>query len=128
MYSYVLFLLLMMRRPPRSTRTATRFPYTTLFRSPWIAQSRVTPDLLADAGYRYLLDWCHDDQPVWLATRGGGRILSVPYPQELNDIPALVVRRAEGRVLAEMLADGLDAHLAQSALPPPALRKRVGAG
>src|SRR3546814_13080432 len=44
---------------------------------PWISQSRVTPDLLADAGYRYLLDWCHDDQPVWMATRGGGRILSV---------------------------------------------------
>ena len=31
-----------------------------------------------------------DDQPIWMATRSGGRILSVPYPQELNDIPALV--------------------------------------
>src|SRR3546814_12397452 len=28
-----LFFLLMIRRPPRSTRTATLFPYTTLFRS-----------------------------------------------------------------------------------------------
>src|SRR3546814_11064915 len=28
-----LFFLLMIRRPPRSTRTDTRFPYTTLFRS-----------------------------------------------------------------------------------------------
>src|SRR3546814_8487357 len=28
-----LFLFLMIRRPPRSTRTDTRFPYTTLFRS-----------------------------------------------------------------------------------------------
>src|SRR3546814_10728014 len=27
------FLFLMIRRPPRSTRTYTRFPYTTLFRS-----------------------------------------------------------------------------------------------
>src|SRR3546814_15566455 len=26
----------MIRRPPRSTRTDTLFPYTTLFRSPWI--------------------------------------------------------------------------------------------
>src|SRR3546814_15244388 len=26
--------VLMIRRPPRSTRTDTRFPYTTLFRSP----------------------------------------------------------------------------------------------
>src|SRR3546814_2410670 len=30
----VLFFFLMIRRPPRSTRTDTLFPYTTLFRSP----------------------------------------------------------------------------------------------
>src|SRR3546814_13631836 len=30
---YVLFIILMIRRPPRSTRTDTLFPYTTLFRS-----------------------------------------------------------------------------------------------
>src|SRR3546814_12429253 len=29
----VFFCFLMIRRPPRSTRTDTRFPYTTLFRS-----------------------------------------------------------------------------------------------
>src|SRR3546814_9594106 len=29
------FFFLMIRRPPRSTRTDTLFPYTTLFRSPW---------------------------------------------------------------------------------------------
>src|SRR3546814_16123690 len=31
---FVVFLFLMIRRPPRSTRTDTPFPYTTLFRSP----------------------------------------------------------------------------------------------
>src|SRR3546814_20663200 len=30
----LLFFFLMIRRPPRSTRTDTLFPYTTLFRSP----------------------------------------------------------------------------------------------
>src|SRR3546814_12953356 len=30
---FVVFFLLMIRRPPRSTRTDTLFPYTTLFRS-----------------------------------------------------------------------------------------------
>src|SRR3546814_21004628 len=30
----MVFVLLMIRRPPRSTRTDTLFPYTTLFRSP----------------------------------------------------------------------------------------------
>src|SRR3546814_3738530 len=32
--SSILFFFLMIRRPPRSTRTDTLFPYTTLFRSP----------------------------------------------------------------------------------------------
>src|SRR3546814_12051910 len=35
----MLFCFLMIRRPPRSTRTDTLFPYTTLFRSP-----RIRPD------------------------------------------------------------------------------------
>src|SRR3546814_7035888 len=29
----------MIRRPPRSTRTDTLFPYTTLFRSAWVAET-----------------------------------------------------------------------------------------
>src|SRR3546814_5872418 len=32
-FKYYLFFFLMIRRPPRSTRTYTLFPYTTLFRS-----------------------------------------------------------------------------------------------
>src|SRR3546814_12385096 len=31
---FLCFFFLMIRRPPRSTRTDTLFPYTTLFRSP----------------------------------------------------------------------------------------------
>src|SRR3546814_12671783 len=31
---FIMFFFLMIRRPPRSTRTYTLFPYTTLFRSP----------------------------------------------------------------------------------------------
>ncbi len=85
---------------------------------PWISQSRVTPDLLAEAGYRYLLDWCHDDQPTWFATRGGGRILALPYPQELNDIPAIVARKDTGRQFAEAIVDGFDEMLEQSRTAP----------
>ena len=85
---------------------------------PWISQSRTTPDLLAEAGYSYLLDWCHDDQPVRMTTRNGGGILSVPYPQELNDIPAVVARKVEGREFAEMIVDGFDEQLEQSARQP----------
>src|SRR3546814_18327721 len=37
----------MIRRPPRSTRTDTLFPYTTLFRSD-LTLVRMTPDLVYD--------------------------------------------------------------------------------
>src|SRR3546814_13319605 len=37
-FSSFLFFFLMIRRPPRSTRTDTLFPYTTLFRSPSVAR------------------------------------------------------------------------------------------
>ncbi|MEM6974099.1 MAG: polysaccharide deacetylase family protein [Pseudomonadota bacterium] len=84
---------------------------------PWISQSAVTPDLLAEAGYDYLLDWCHDDQPVWMATRGGP-ILAVPYPQELNDIPQIVGRKREGAEFADMILDAFDVMLAESARRP----------
>jgi peptidoglycan/xylan/chitin deacetylase (PgdA/CDA1 family) len=85
---------------------------------PWIAESAATPDLLAEQGYRYLLDWCHDDQPVWFRTRGGGRILSVPYPQEVNDIPAVAVRRHGASEFADMIVDNFD-EMAEQARSQP---------
>jgi peptidoglycan/xylan/chitin deacetylase (PgdA/CDA1 family) len=81
---------------------------------PWISQSLRTPDLLQEAGYEYLLDWCHDDQPVWMRTRAG-RILSVPYPQELNDIPAIVARKMNADAFADMVIGQFDEMLEQQA-------------
>ena len=84
---------------------------------PWISESAVTPDLLQEAGYTYLLDWCMDDQPVWMRTRGG-RILGVPYPQELNDIPMIVGRKIGGDAFAEMIVDTFDEMLGQATSGP----------
>src|SRR3546814_20372057 len=39
----LLIVCLMIRRPPRSTRTDTLFPYTTLFRSPALRPAPLTP-------------------------------------------------------------------------------------
>ena len=72
--------------------------------APHISESETTPDLLAEAGYEYLLDWAHDDQPVWMETRAG-RLLSVPYPQELNDLPQVVHRGVTGRQFGGMVVD-----------------------
>jgi peptidoglycan/xylan/chitin deacetylase (PgdA/CDA1 family) len=75
---------------------------------PWISHSHVTPDLLAEAGYRYLLDWCMDDQPIWFRCRDDKRILAVPYPQEVNDIPQIVGRKIGGDAFADMIVDQFD--------------------
>lgn len=80
---------------------------------PGLAESRVTPDLLKEAGYRYLMDWPVDDQPIWMRTRAGA-ILSVPYPIEVNDSPALLNRRHSGREFAQMVTDQFDEMLEQS--------------
>ncbi len=69
---------------------------------PWISESAGTPDLLAEAGYRYVLDWAHDDQPVSLTTAHGD-LLSVPYSQEINDIPAIIGRKQEAETFAAMI-------------------------
>src|SRR5579883_2516848 len=93
------------------TRLSGRRPEGWL--GPGLAESRVTLDLLKEAGYRYVMDWPMDDQPVWLRTRAGP-ILSVPYPIELNDLPALVLRHHSGREFAQMVIDQFDEMLAQS--------------
>lgn len=76
--------------------------------SPYLTPSLVTTDLLVENGYDYVLDWgtC-DEQPFWL-NGGGGKILAVPYPIELNDQPAIVGRRHTAAEYADMLVDQFD--------------------
>jgi peptidoglycan/xylan/chitin deacetylase (PgdA/CDA1 family) len=81
--------------------------------SPWISESHVTPDLLKEAGFRYTLNWCHDDQPVAMQTRAGP-LWAVPYPQELNDIPMIVARQMDAKDFAQMIVDQFDEMLLQS--------------
>jgi peptidoglycan/xylan/chitin deacetylase (PgdA/CDA1 family) len=81
--------------------------------SPWIAESRTTPDLLAEAGYAYTLNWCADDAPIWMRTRGG-RLLAIPYPQEVNDIPSIVGRKDGAEQFADMIVDDFEERLDQT--------------
>src|SRR3546814_1541896 len=61
-----MFFFLMIRRPPRSTRTDTLFPYTTLFRS--LDQNsylvRAFGRLTVKRGLRFELEWKKDDLPI----------------------------------------------------------------
>ncbi len=86
--------------------------------SPWISESALTPDLLSEAGYGYTLNWCHDDQPVRMATRRGGSIMAIPYPQELNDVPMIITRQMDGSAFADMIIDNYTEMLRQSRSQP----------
>ena len=84
---------------------------------PYFSQSRVTPDLLKEAGYLYMLDWHNDDQPYWLRTRAGP-LLSVPYPHETNDSPAIQHRMASASAFADQIVDEFEEMLRMSAARP----------
>lgn len=101
------------------TEAITRFEGTPPrgWLSPGVNPSALTPDLLQEAGYTYILDWPMDDQPVWMKTRRG-RILSVPYPQEVNDIPAIALHHATAPAFADMIVDTFDEMLEQSRAQP----------
>jgi allantoinase len=84
---------------------------------PGAAETRNTPDLLVEAGYTHTLGWPVDDQPIWMQTRSG-KLLSVPYPMELNDMGTNVIRDQSGREFADMIVDQFEEMLEQSAAQP----------
>jgi hypothetical protein len=69
---------------------------------------------LAEEGYTYTLNWAHDDQPTLMRTRSGRSLWSIPYPQELNDIPMIMGRHLDGAAFADMVIDNFDEMLQQS--------------
>lgn len=58
---------------------------------PGLTETLETPDLLAEAGIRYVGDWVADDLPCRLKTTHGD-LLTLPYSVELNDIPMLMIQ------------------------------------
>ena len=89
----------------RITREEGRAPAGWL--GPWLGETERTPELIRAAGYRYILDWCADDQAFWLRTEGGP-LLSLPYSQEVNDSAAIMGRHVGAAEFADMIIDQLD--------------------
>src|SRR3546814_13284094 len=79
----------MIRRPPRSTRTDTLFPYTTLFRSDWappglgVGQPLVQPMGIDDVPVMALTLWTEDSE------RGATELAEVAHTleTELKRVP-----------------------------------------
>jgi hypothetical protein len=55
---------------------------------------------------------------VKFRTRSGKTLWSIPYPQELNDIPMIVARQMDASDFADMIVDNFDEMLRQSAEQP----------
>jgi allantoinase len=60
--------------------------------SPGLTETMETADLLAEAGIEYVADWVLDDQPLPIRTRKG-RLISVPYTVEINDVVMSAVQQ-----------------------------------
>jgi peptidoglycan/xylan/chitin deacetylase (PgdA/CDA1 family) len=80
---------------------------------PWLSETARTPELIRQAGYRYILDWCADDQPFWLAT-ADGPLLALPYSQEVNDSVVIMGRQADAAAFADMVIDQIDQLIADA--------------
>lgn len=74
---------------------------------PGLSETDLTPDLLAEAGITYLADWCADDQPFPMRVKTG-RMISVPYSQELNDIPVFMRKGLTAEQFCQMICDQFD--------------------
>ena len=74
---------------------------------PALSETMNTPDLLEELGLTYLCDWCNDDQPYKLNTKGG-KMISVPYSIEVNDIPLFVGKSLTGPDFVQIVKDQFD--------------------
>ena len=74
---------------------------------PALTETFNTPELLAELGLSYVLDWCSDDQPFPLNVKAG-RMISVPYSIEMNDVSLFVGKSLSGADFAQMVMDQFD--------------------
>jgi len=91
-------------------RTTGRRPRGWL--GPGLTETFHTPELLAELGLGYVLDWTNDDQPYALNVPG---MLSVPYSVELNDLNMFLSRGLTGPEGRQMIIDQFDQLYADSA-------------
>jgi peptidoglycan/xylan/chitin deacetylase (PgdA/CDA1 family) len=74
---------------------------------PALTETASTPQILAEHGLTYILDWCADDQPFPLDVEGH-RMISVPYPIEVNDIPCFLGHGMTPAEFEQVMVDQFD--------------------
>ena len=71
---------------------------------PGLTQTENTPELLVEAGFEYTADWILDDQPCEVKTQKG-KLYSIPYTTELNDIPIMLSQNHVSSILYDRTMD-----------------------
>jgi peptidoglycan/xylan/chitin deacetylase (PgdA/CDA1 family) len=74
---------------------------------PGLTQTYETPELLAEAGVKYIGDWVYDDEPDIIRT-ASGPLVTLPYTVELNDITMMIVQHHESDYLLRRAVDAFD--------------------
>jgi allantoinase len=74
---------------------------------PALSESLNTLDILAENGIEYVGDWVNDDQPYPMEVKRG-HMFSIPYSQEINDIPALIGLHQSPERFGQMICDQFD--------------------
>jgi len=87
---------------------------------PGLVETHNTLDLLAEEGVIYCGDWNNDDQPYPMKVRQG-RMFSIPYCMEINDIPLFMRKGYTGEQYLQSVVDQFDALYADSAKHPRVL-------
>ena len=54
--------------------------------SPGLTETDETIDILSENGIKYTANWPIDDQPQDLRVKNGKRMVTLPYPVEINDV------------------------------------------
>lgn len=77
---------------------------------PGLTETLDTPDLLAEAGIRYIGDWVYDDEPTTIRTTHGP-LVTLPYNFETHDIAAMVLQHHESPYWVTRCRDTLDRYV-----------------
>lgn len=75
---------------------------------PEYGESARTPNLLAEAGVKYLCDWPNDEQPYPMKTPNGGELYSLPIMLDLDDVLNLWERRLPIDRYADLIKEAFD--------------------
>ncbi len=74
---------------------------------PDYGESSQTPQLLAEAGIRYVGDWVNDEQPYRMTTPAGA-LFALPLMLELDEAHALWERRVRTPRYGQLLQEGFE--------------------